>query len=164
MGEIIFPVQSAKISGTGAIASSFASIDGGALGWKLLFDASQTESALFQVKLPDDYSSSPVFKGLYSMVSGTSASINLECDVMAVTPGDSASIDSVSFATGNEVSATVPTTAGYVGSAYITLTNNDSMAAGDIVIFRINRDHDDAGDTATGDLALLTASLMYTSA
>lgn len=164
MGEVIFPIQSAKISGTGAIASSFAEIEGGALPWKVLFDASQTESALFQFKVPDDYSSNPTLKCLYAMASGTSASINLECDVMSVSAGDSADIDATSFATGNEISATVPATAGYVGSAYITLTNNDSMAAGDVVIFRINRDHDDAQDTATGDLELLTAALMYTSA
>ena len=69
-----------------------------------------------------------------------------------------------SFDTLNEVSGgtTVPGTAGFVDTISITLSNFDSGAADELLLLRINRDHDDGDDTATGDVELLSVSLEYT--
>lgn len=160
--SVVLPVQSAKIGGS--FITIGAQIEGGAGAWKLLFDASQTESALWQFRLPANYSSSPVLKLMFSMASATANNVDMECDIMAVTTGDAQDIDSASFDTVNEVSGgtSVPGTAGHVKEISITLSTVDSMAAGDLVLLRIHRDHDDTDDTATGDLELLSASLEFT--
>ncbi len=44
----------------------------------------------------------------------------------------------------------------------ITLTNFDSGTAGETIVIRINRDHDDADDTATGDLQLHEVNIEWT--
>ena len=161
-GTIILPVQSAKIGGSFITAG--AQIDGGVGLWKLLFDASSTESSLWQFRLPENYSSTPVLKIQYAMASATSGKVDFEADVMAVSDGDSADIDSASFDTVNEVSGgtTVPATAGHIDEVSISLSNADSMVAGDLVAVRLHRDHDDADDTATGDAEVLAVSLEYT--
>lgn len=159
-GRIILPVQGAKIGGS--FITLGAGIDGGAGAWKVLFDASQTESILFQFKMPSDYASAPVLKLQYAMASAVADKIDLEVDVMAVADGED--IDSASFDTINEIvgGTTVPGTAGFVDTISISLTNNDSVAADELVLIRIHRDHDDGDDTATGDLELLSVSLEYT--
>lgn len=157
---IILPVQSAKISG--AFITAGAQIDGGDGAWKLLFDASSTESGLWMFRLPSNYASAPVAKIQYAMASATADKVDLEVEVMAVADGED--IDTASFDSVNEVAGgtTVPGTAGFVDSISISLANADSMAAGELIVLRINRDHDDGDDTATGDLELLSVTLEYT--
>lgn len=161
-GTVILPVQSAKLTST--FIALPAGIDNSGGIWKLLFDASQTESALWQFRLPANYASSPVMKLIYSMASATSLKVDLEVEVMCVSDNDSQDIDSASFDSVNEIvgGTTVPGTAGYIDEISITLTNFDSGVANDLMIARVNRDHDDADDTATGDLELLAISLEYT--
>jgi len=161
-GTVILPVQGAKIGGSYILAG--AQIEGGQATWKALFDASATESILFQFRVPANYSSSPVLKIQYSMASATSGGVDFECEVMCVTTGDAQDTDAGSFDTVNEVTGgdTVPGTAGYMKEVSITLTNADSIAAGDLILLRINRDHDDSDDTATGDAEILAVSFEYT--
>ncbi len=161
-GTIILPVQAAKIGG--AFITNPAQINGGSNGWSLLFDASQTESAVWQFRMPQDYASALVAKLQYTMASATADKVDLEVEVMAVTDGDAADVDTASFAAVNEISGgtTVPGTVGYLDEISITLSNDDSVAAGDLTIIRINRDHDDGDDTATGDLELRNFTLEYT--
>ncbi len=158
--SIILPVQSAKIGG--AFITAGAGIDGGSGPWKLLFDASVTESGLWQFKMPGDYASNPVLKLQYAMASATVGKVDLEVDCMAVADGED--IDSASFDSINEISGgtTVPGTAGFLDTISIPLTNNDSVAANELFFVRAHRDHDDADDTATGDLELVSATLEYT--
>lgn len=158
--SLILPVQSAKIGG--AYITAGAGIDGGSGAWKLLFDASTTESALWQFKMPDNYASAPVAVIQYSMASATADKVDWEVEVMAVADGED--IDSASFDSVNEVGGgtTVPGTAGFVDTISIALANNDSVAADELVIIRVNRDHDDGDDTATGDAELLTLTIEYT--
>jgi hypothetical protein len=61
----------------------------------------------------------------------------------------------------NSASTTVPATAGYIDQISITLTNADSIAAGDYYRISVNRDADGSAiaDTATGDLYLLAIEL-----
>ncbi len=163
MTNIILPVQSAKIFGSFiTLGSQIEHADG---MWKLLFDDSQTESCLWQFRLPDNYASDLILTLTYAMASATSGKIDLEVDVMKVRKGDSQDIDSASFDTINEITGgtTVPATAGFIDEIDITLANNDSIQAGDLIIIRLHRDHDDADDTATGDVEVLTSTLKYTS-
>ncbi len=163
MTNIILPVQSAKIFGSFiTLGSQIENADG---MWKILLDDSQTESCLWQFRLPDNYGSLPILNINYAMASATSGKIDLEVDIMAVSDGDAQDIDSASFDTINEIigGITVPATAGNIDQFDITLTNNDSWVAGDLVIIRLHRDHDDADDTATGDVEVLTSTLKYTS-
>jgi len=158
---IILPVQSAKIGVVTNFITAGARIEGGAGAWKLLFNASATESALWMFKLPSDYTGSPVLKLQYAMASAVADKVDWECEIMSVADGED--IDTASFDSVNEVTGgtTVPGTAGFVDTISITLTNADSMAADELVLLRINRDHDDADDTATGDAELLTVTLEY---
>ncbi len=159
-GTILLQVQNVKIGGSFITAG--ARIDGGAGPWKVLFATDSTEEIIFQFELPENYASAPVLKLKYAMASATSGKVDLEAKIMAIADGED--IDSASFATLNEVSGgtTVPGTAGFRDTIPIPLTNNDSMAAEETVILHIQRDHDDADDTATGDLELIGAALEYT--
>ena len=106
---------------------------------------------------------SPVLKLQYAMASAAAGSVVLAAEVMAVTPdSDAQDIDADSYDTANSTTDAAPGTAGHLGEAAITLTNADSLTAGDLVKLRLSRDADNASDTATGDLELLAASLEYT--
>lgn len=91
-----------------------------------------------------------------SATSGTAAfSVALEC----ITDGDTTDTDSASsFATANSPSAvTVPGTAGYIDQYSITLTNADSIAAGDYA--RLSLARNVSSDNASGDLQVLAVEL-----
>ena len=161
-GTILLSAQSGKISG-GFIANP-ARIDGGSGAWKLLFAADKTECALWQFRMPKNYSSGLTAKLQYTMASAASGNVNPEIDIMAVSDGDAQDVDVASFDIENEISGgtTVPGTAGYLDEISIALVNNNNIAAGDLVIIRLARDHDDAGDTASGDMEVRAFSLEYT--
>lgn len=161
-GTIILPVQSAKIGG-GFIANP-ARIKGGGNAWSLLFAEDQTESGFWQFRMPVNFSSDLTAKLQYSMASATSGEVDLEVEVQAISDGDAVDVDTADFAAVNEVDGgtTVPGTAGFLDEISIPLTNDDDVAAGDLVYIRINRDHDDTDDDADGDLELRAISLQYT--
>lgn len=126
----------------------------------VLFDDTTAESVYWQFRLPADYGSSPSLKLVYSMASATSGAVEFEASIWAATDGED--VDTESYDTVNSGSATVPGTAGLSDEISITLTNADSMAAGDLVRVKVSRDADDGtNDTATGDLELRAASLVY---
>lgn len=159
-GTIILPVQAAKLGGSFITAG--ARIDGGSGPWKVLFATDSTQEIIFQFELPENYASAPVLKLKYAMASANSGKVDLEAKVMAIADGED--IDSASFDTLNEISGgtTVPGTAGFRDTIEIPLTNNDNMAAEETILLHIQRDHDDADDTASGDLELIGAVLEYT--
>jgi hypothetical protein len=127
----------------------------------LSFDDTTVEgcrSVPFQ--MPAAYTGSGTLKAdvHYIMASATTGTVNFEASVEAFTAADAVDLDAgESFDTANSGSATVPATAGHLGVMTITLTNKDSVAAGDYVRLKIERDADDAGsdDSATGDARLL---------
>lgn len=130
---------------------------------QLAFDASTEEWASWSFRMPADYSSSPVLKIQYKMTSATSGNIVWVGQLAAITDGDSTDGDAKAFAAVNSSGAVaVPGTAGFVKEVSITMTNADSVAAGDFVVVRIARDADDANDTATGDAEFIGAALTYT--
>lgn len=127
------------------------------------FDASTDEMLFWSLRMPDDYASAPVLKVQYKMASATSGNLILDAYVMAVTDGDATDVDANDFATVNTSATTaVPGTAGHLDEISITLTNADSVAAGDFVVVRLGRDADNGSDTATGDCEVVAVTLAYT--
>jgi len=153
---ITLPVQAIKLP-----ASNAARINAGEGHWRLLFDDTTSQSGTWQFRMPSDYASGPIAKILYTMNSATSGTVIFRATVMAVTDGDAADIDTDSYDTTNTSGAvTVPGTAGYLDGISITLTNADSVAAGDLV--KIKLDRDAATDSSTGDAEVVTLSIEYT--
>ena len=98
----------------------------------------------------------------YKMASATSGAVRFEVLVQAVTPGDAVDLDAgTSFDSTNSNGDTVPGTAGYLDSFSVTLTNNDSSAAGDVLRIRVNRDANGTTgtDDATGDCHVMSIEI-----
>lgn len=152
--------QSSKL--TGSFITAGGGIDAGDPLWRGLFDAGSTESMLWQFTAPTGCCASAVAKITYSMASATSGSVDVEIEIMAVADGES--MTSASFDTLNEISGgtDVPGTADLRDTISLTLTNFDSGAAGETIVVRFNRDHDDGDDDATGDLQLHELNIEWT--
>jgi len=121
----------------------------------MAFDAS-TPEAMYSVafQMPAAYTGSGTLKAdiLYAATQ-TTKKVDFEVSVEAITPADAVDTDSASsFDTANAGNETVPATAGYMSKLTISLTNKDSVAAGDMMRIKLERDADDAtDDTMTGD-------------
>ena len=127
-----------------------------------LFDAATNEHIMTQFIMPGNYASAPVLKIYYKMASATANDVLWGATVMAVTDADAVDMDGDEFAAANESAVTVPGTAGYLDTKTITLTNADSVAAGDHVVLVCYRHADDAADNATGDAEFMGADFEYT--
>ena len=129
----------------------------------LAFDAATDETAYWTDIAPQGITGTLTLIISYVMASATSGAIGLQAQIEAVTDNDATDLDAVtSFDTvNNSASTTVPATAGYIDQVSITLTNSDSIAAGDYYRISVNRDADGSAiaDTATGDLYLLAIEL-----
>ena len=128
----------------------------------LAFDADTAQTAYWVFPWPQGATGTITFYGQYFMASATTGKIDFEAAVEAITAGDSLDMDATtSFDTANTITApTVPGTAGYPGEFTCTLTNKDSVAAGDYVRLSLKRDATDAtNDTATGKCYLTVAEL-----
>lgn len=117
------------------------------------------------VVMPQAYASGTLTAKLYYFTGATSGNISMEVYVEAVTDADTVDLDSASsFDTvnpGSPVATAVPATAGYLDVLSITLTNKDSVAAGDYVRFAVRRDSDDTtNDTAGGDVYLVAMEIQ----
>ena len=124
-----------------------------------LFDASTDEHIVIGFVVPNNYASAPVLKVHYKATSATSGTAVFSCLVQCVSDGDAQDVDADAFATQNDGSATVPATAGYIDVISITLTNADSMTAGDFVTLALFRDI--SADSVTGDLEFVGADFQY---
>lgn len=123
---------------------------------------STIESAHWQFRLPANYSSAPVLKLLW-MANATANAVKWQADVAAVTPDDTDTPLEHAYASANTTTTNVNTTeARRLTLTSITLTNADSMAAGDLIQLVVYRDPSDAGDTATVDAELISAAFEYT--
>lgn len=126
-----------------------------------LFDAGADEALYFTDIAPQGLTTPAKVIVTWAMVSATTGNVILDATVEAVTDGDSMDTDSAeSLDTANTTAATaVPGTAGHIKQTSITLTNNDSIAAGDYFRVRFRRVGANGSDTATGDLVLLGIEL-----
>jgi hypothetical protein len=163
-GSATLPDGSASNLAPGlAVAKSTATAPG-IYTLKALFDATSEESCMWQFRMPDDYGSAPLAKIQWAAASATSGAVVWDVRISATTPGDATDVDTQDFAAANTATTTVPATAGYLAETSVTLTNADSLAAGDLVVVRVARAAADGGDTATGDAELLTVNISYTTA
>jgi len=164
-GTYYCDVQSAKLTGifvTQDDATQGAGIDAGEGGWKLLFDDTTDEGAVWQFIMPSDYDSADAITAtiIYSMASAIANEVEFEVNVMAVADGEQ--LNTASFDTTNVGSVTVPVTAGLQDTVTITLTNKDSVAAEEMVFIQLSTDANDAtNDDATGDREVYGLKLTY---
>lgn len=130
---------------------------------QLAFDATTQEQCYWSFRMPADYASSPVAKIQYKMASATTGGVVFNVSLAAVTSGDAQDVDAKALATTNAVTVSaVPGTAGYLDEASVTLTNADSVAAGDFVVVFLARAAANGSDTATGDCEVVSLTILYT--
>ena len=125
------------------------------------FDASTDESADWPFVMPQAYATGTLTAHVYyAMSAATSGNIVCQASIEAVADGESVTTDSFDTANGSGQVA-VPATAGLMDVFTITLTNTDSVAAGELVRLRFNRDADStsATDDAAGDMELLAIEI-----
>lgn len=127
----------------------------------LAFDATTEETCYFVGVAPQGLTGALSAIIRYIMASATSGGVAFGVSVEAVTDGDAVDLDAAdSFDTENVGTvASVPGTAGHIDELSITLTNADSVAAGDALRFRLARKVGNAADTATGDCYVLSVEI-----
>src|SRR3990167_1187034 len=164
------PIYSAKLTGgfvvrtptSGDASTQGAQIDAGDGNWRLLFDPTTDEAAVWQFRLPDYWTGHSELNVFYTMTSATAAEVEFEADVMCVTDGDADDVGTAGFVGVAVWSATVPGTAGYPDEISITLTD-DSCAAGDMMWLYLSTDANDATlDDATGDREVIGVEYEFT--
>lgn len=127
----------------------------------LSFDATTQETCQWTGIAPQGLTGTLTAVITYMMASATTGGVIFGVALEAVTDGDATDLDAVdSFDTDNENGdLAVPGTAGFIDQISITLTTNDSMAAGDYFRLRLRRDPADVNDDATGDVHVLSVEL-----
>jgi len=159
-----------------APATSFATLDtiaGGSTPAEAIpvldFDADASEYMDFKIALPAGYASGGLTVTIiYSMTSdhdeGTPHKVRWEV-AFARVADDALDLNGDQAYDYNGVSDIVPSVVGEVSYATITFTDGadmDSLAAGEMAILRIYRDHDHADDNATGDAELQMIQIKET--
>src|SRR5688572_607284 len=128
----------------------------------LAFDATTDESCDWTFIAPQGLTGAITVVITYRMASATTGACRWQAALEAISDGDSVDTDAASsFDAANSNGATVPGTAGFIDQISITMTNADSIAAGDYSRLRINRDADGTSgtDDATGDAQILAVEL-----
>lgn len=127
------------------------------------FDDTDEEAGYFRDVMPGQYAGGTLKCTLgivfESEVTATDEAV-FDVSVEAITAGDATDLDNVwSFDSVNTGEVDPLGTAGYETELTITLTNKDSVAAGDRVLFHIRRDCDHGNDTATDDCYITTVEI-----
>jgi hypothetical protein len=128
----------------------------------LAFDAATDETCYWTSIAPQGLTGTITVIISYIMASATSGAARWQAAIEAVSDGDSTDLDATtSFDTANSAGATVPGTVGHIDQVSITMTNADSIAAGDYFRLSLNRDADGTSgtDDATGDAYVLACEL-----
>jgi hypothetical protein len=127
----------------------------------LAFDAASDEAARWTGIAPQGLTGTITVVITYVMASAVTGNVVFQAQLEAISDGDSFDLDAGdSFDTANSSGAVaVPGTAGYIDQISITMTNADSIAPGDYFRLSINRDADNASDTAAGDCYVLSVEL-----
>ena len=129
--------------------------------WHLVFDAATDEICYWSFRCPENYASGFILKVRYKMDTATTLEVIIRCAIRATADGEDPA--SSGFDTDNTSAATtVPGTAEQEDEISLTLTNADSVAAGESMTVRLARDANNAGDDATGDMKVLGVTLEYT--
>jgi len=126
----------------------------------LAYDAATQETAYWTFVAPQGLSGAlSCVLTLIGNAAGTNSTY-WEVAVEAVTSADAVDLDSAtSFDTVNTGNVAMPATQGHMVQLSITLTNADSIAAGDYVRVSIARDADNGSDNFAADAYLLAAEI-----
>jgi hypothetical protein len=118
----------------------------------LAFDQTTQETCYWTFVAPQGLTGTlSVIVHLFGNGAGTNPTY-WEAAIEAVTPGDSTDLDAAtSFDSVNSGNVAMPATQGHQTSLSITLTNADSIAAGDYVRLSLARDADNGSDTFAAD-------------
>lgn len=125
------------------------------------FDATTEEACYWTLAAPSGITGTMTAVITYIMASATSGGVAFGVSVEAVSDGDTTDLDAAeSLDTENvATAASVPGTAGHIDQIAVTLTNQDSIAAADLVRIKLARKVGNAADTATGDAQVLAVEL-----
>ena len=129
----------------------------------LAFDAATQESAFLEF-IADNYSSGNLTLDLiWEADTAGSGDVVFGGQIAAITPNtDTQDLETKAFATANTVTDShLGTTNQRLHMATITISNLDSIAAGDYVKVKIYRDAAAGGDTMAGDCNVLMARISY---
>lgn len=125
------------------------------------FDDNTGEARMWLFKAPTQLGAGAQLKILYHMASAnTSKNAVLEAYLAAISDGDT-TVTAKAFDAANQLVETVPDTAGELDLATITLTNADSIAAGDWVCLMLLRAGNNGSDDASGDLIVTDVEFIY---
>lgn len=122
------------------------------------FPAGSPRSAYYYAYVPD-YVSTPTIDLLWATPGGGSNNVTWLSALAAITPGDTGRLVDKVFASTNTVT-TAASGDWRLTKSTITVTNTDSLAAGDLLIVRIQRDASDVSNSAKA--ILIAASFNYT--
>jgi hypothetical protein len=130
----------------------------------LAYDAATDEAAFWKLQANEYASGNLTLDIFWYADSASTGDVVWEAQIAAITPNtDSQDIETDSLATANSVTDShIGTTGQRLHQATITISNLDSLAAGDVVFIRIARDANNGSDTMTGDCVLVLATLSYT--
>jgi len=129
----------------------------------LAFDASAEETCYLSLPILDYGSGNLTLKVFWYADTASSGDVIWGAAIAAITPNtDSQDIETKAFATAQTATDShLGTTGQRVHTVDITISNLDSLAAGDWVAMKFYRDADAAGDTMGGDAHFLGAVLTY---
>ena len=139
----------------GDLAAYFDNINGRSV---LVFIDGADESAAVTraVQMPQQYAAGALAAKLCIFTAATTGSVVWEVYVEAVTDADASDMDTGAlFDSANSGTVAVPGTAGYLDVFSITLTNKDSVAAGDLVRFLVRRNSPSGSDDAAANAYLM---------
>jgi hypothetical protein len=121
-----------------------------------------TEYAYWSFVMPANYIDTPQLNVHYKMASANVADeVVLKTFIFAVSDGDASDMDVKDFATEDTTVVAVPDTAGYADVTTLSITQADSLAAGDFVILGLARHGANASDTADGDCEVYGVELIW---
>lgn len=129
--------------------------------WILEFPDAADDYCYFAFIVPVNYASAPVLKIYWMAVEDTANECRWGVQVTCGSD-DADDWDTIAADTENVVDDTAPSVAGEHSICSVTLTNVDSMAAGDFCIIRVRRNGTHANDDMTDPAQFMSAILEYT--
>lgn len=128
------------------------------------FDASTDEHLWWAFQMPANYASGLLLKLLwYTNDTGASESCVWGCQIAAITESDADTPIEHAKATAQTTTTDVNAAeANRLIQTSITISNDDSVSAGDLVFLLVYRDANNGSDDLTSDANLVAVSLDYT--
>jgi len=129
----------------------------------LAFDATSDEAAFWKF-VASNYGSGNLTVSIFWYAdTASSGDVIFDVQISAITPNsDSQDIETDALATANSVTDShIGTTGQRLHQADVTVSNLDSLAAGDLVHLRLNRDANNGSDTMTGDAIVVAVTVAY---